>query len=74
MAHFGKTNSGDQADIPGPYDGNFDVFTHSAAVLFLIVEDNRTQGQSRGVMAIASLLKLSRQRGHLIFLLKGALG
>jgi hypothetical protein len=47
MTHFGKADGSDQANVSGPHNGDFDVFTHSALVLFLIVEDNRTQEQSR---------------------------
>ena len=36
-----ETSDGsNQSDIPGPNNGNSDVFAHSADVLFLIVEDN----------------------------------
>jgi hypothetical protein len=43
VAHFSKADSGDQTDISRPDNGNFDVFTHCAVVLSLLVEDNRTQ-------------------------------
>jgi hypothetical protein len=42
VAHFGEADGSNQTDISRPDNGNFDVFTHSAVVLFLIVEDNRT--------------------------------
>jgi hypothetical protein len=48
VAHFGKANGSDQTNISRPDNGNFNVFTHSAVALPLIVENNRTQEQSRG--------------------------
>jgi hypothetical protein len=74
VTHFGKTDCGNQTNISRPDYGNFDVFIHSAVVLFLIVEDNRMQERSREVMAIATLLNRCSARIHLIFLLKGPLG
>ena len=35
MAHFGKADGSDEANVSRPDNGNFDVFTHSALVLFL---------------------------------------
>jgi hypothetical protein len=43
VAHFSKADGSDKADISRSDNGNFDVFTHCAVVLFLLVEDNRTQ-------------------------------
>ena len=40
VAYFSETDGSNQTDIPGPNNGNSDVFAHSADVLFLIVEDN----------------------------------
>jgi hypothetical protein len=48
VAHFGKADGSDQTNISGPDNGDFDVFTHSAVVLFLLVEDNRRQEESSG--------------------------
>jgi hypothetical protein len=47
VAHFGKTDGSNKTDVSRSNNGNFDVFTHSAVVLILIVEDNREQEQSR---------------------------
>jgi hypothetical protein len=74
VAHFGKTNGSNQTDISRPDDGNFDVFTHSAVVLFLSVENNRTQEQSTGSESIGSGFEPMRRCVHLIFLLEGPLG
>jgi hypothetical protein len=48
VAHFGEADRGDQTNVSRPDNGNFDVFTHSALVLFLIVENTRIEKQSRG--------------------------
>jgi hypothetical protein len=74
VAHFGKADGSDQTNISRPNYGNFDVFTHSAVVLFLMFEDNRTLEESRRVMIIAALLKPMRRRVHLMLLLDGTLG
>ena len=47
VAHFCKTDGGYKSDISRSDDGNFDVFTHGALVLFLILEDNRMLELSR---------------------------
>jgi hypothetical protein len=44
VAHLGKTDGGDQTNISRPDNGNLDVFTHSAVVLSLLVENNRSLG------------------------------
>jgi hypothetical protein len=44
VAHLGKTDGSDQTNISRSDNGNFDSFTHSAVVLFLLVENNRSLG------------------------------
>ena len=54
VADLGEADGSNQTDISRSDDGDFDVFTHSRDVLFLIVKNNRMYGVNRRTESIAA--------------------